>query len=38
MAFIAPWNQHVHPYVHPYNWTSKPVAKIMAKCELKITG
>jgi transposase len=34
LAFIAQWNQHAHPF----NWTSKSVAKIMAKCELKIAA
>ena len=28
-AFIAEWNQNAHPF----NWTSKSVAKIMAYCE-----
>ena len=30
-AFIAEWNTHAHPF----NWTTKSVAKVMAKCELK---
>ncbi len=29
-AFIAQWNA----IAHPFNWTSKSVAKVMAKCEL----
>lgn len=29
-AFIAEWNQ----VAHPFNWSTKSVAKIMAKCEL----
>ena len=29
-AFIAEWNAHAHPF----NWTSKSVAKVMAKCEV----
>ena len=28
--FIEQWNEHTHPF----NWTSKSVAKVMAKCEL----
>lgn len=27
-AFIAQWNEHAHPF----NWTTKSVAKVMAKC------
>jgi len=34
MAFIAHWNQ----YAHPFNWTSRSVAKVMAKCELKLAA
>ena len=30
-AFIREWNQ----VAHPFNWTTKSVAKIMAKCEPK---
>jgi transposase len=29
MAFISQWNETAHPF----NWTSKSVAKIMAKCQ-----
>ena len=29
-AFIAEWNQ----VAHPFNWTTKSVAKVMAKCKL----
>jgi transposase len=29
-AFIREWNQ----VAHPFNWSSKSVAKVMAKCEL----
>jgi len=29
-AFIAQWNA----IAHPFNWSSKSVAKVMAKCEL----
>ena len=32
-AFIAEWNA----YAHPFNWTTKSVAKIMAKCDPKPT-
>ena len=28
-AFVAEWNQHAHPF----NWSSKSVAKVMAQCE-----
>jgi len=28
-AFVAEWNEHAHPF----NWTSKSAAKVMAKCE-----
>ena len=30
-AFIAEWNTEAHPF----NWTTKSVAKVMAKCESK---
>jgi len=30
-AFIAEWNQHAHPF----NWSSKSAAKVMAWCERK---
>lgn len=30
MAFVAEWNERCHPF----NWTTKSVAKVMAKCEL----
>jgi hypothetical protein len=29
-AFIAEWNQ----VAHPFQWTTKSVAKVMAKCKL----
>lgn len=29
-AFVSEWNEHAHPF----NWTKKSVAKIMAKCEV----
>jgi hypothetical protein len=28
-AFVAEWNEHAHPF----NWSSKSVAKVMAACE-----
>jgi hypothetical protein len=29
MAFVAEW----HAYAHPFQWSTKSVAKVMAKCE-----
>jgi hypothetical protein len=29
MAFVAEWNDHAHPF----QWSTKSVAKVMAKCE-----
>jgi hypothetical protein len=29
MTFVAEWNLHAHPF----NWSTKSVAKVMAKCE-----
>jgi transposase len=29
-AFIAQWNEHAHPF----KWTTKSVAKVMAKCDV----
>jgi len=29
MAFVAEWNAHAHPF----RWSTKSVAKVMAKCE-----
>jgi transposase len=29
MAFVAEWNTHAHPF----RWSTKSVAKVMAKCE-----
>ena len=29
LAFVAEWNEHAHPY----QWSTKSVAKVMAKCE-----
>jgi transposase len=31
MAFISEWND----IAHPFNWTSKSVAKVMAKCQIE---
>jgi transposase len=31
MAFIREWNE----IAHPFNWTSKSVAKVMAKCQVE---
>jgi transposase len=33
MAFIGEWNE----IAHPFNWTSKSVAKVMAKCQVEET-
>ncbi len=33
MAFISEWNE----IAHPFNWTSKSVAKVMAKCQIEDT-
>ena len=29
MAFVAEWNAHPHPF----QWSTKSVAKVMAKCD-----
>ena len=29
MAFVAEWNEHAHPF----QWSTKSVAKVMAKCD-----
>jgi transposase len=34
MAFIGEWNE----IAHPFNWTSKSVAKVMAKCQIEDTN
>jgi transposase len=31
MAFLSEWNEAAHPF----NWTSKSVAKVMAKCQIE---
>jgi hypothetical protein len=28
LAFVAEWNEHAHPF----QWSTKSVAKVMAKC------
>jgi transposase len=33
MAFVAEWNNHAHPF----RWSTKSVAKVMAKCEHPVT-
>lgn len=32
MAFVALWNKRAHPF----NWSTKSVAKVMAKCEITL--
>jgi transposase len=32
MAFVAYWNTHAHPF----NWSTKSVAKVMAKCQVTL--
>jgi transposase len=34
MAFIEQWNDHAHPF----NWSGKSVAKVMAKCDLAVAA
>jgi transposase len=33
-AFVREWNEHAHPF----NWSTKSVAKVMAKCRLSIAA
>jgi transposase len=33
-AFVAEWNEHAHPF----NWSTKSAAKVMAKCEVAIAA
>lgn len=33
-AFVAEWNTHAHPF----NWSTKSAAKVMAKCELALAA
>jgi hypothetical protein len=32
MALVAEWNTHAHPF----NWSTKSAAKVMAKCDPQI--
>ena len=32
MALVAEWNEHAHPF----QWSTKSVAKVMAKCEITL--
>ena len=32
MAFVGQWNTHAHPF----NWSTKSVAKVMAKCQMPL--
>lgn len=34
MAFISEWNEHAHPF----NWSTKSVARVMAKCQLHVAA
>ena len=34
MTFVAEWNTQAHPF----NWSTKSVAKVMAKCEAQPTS
>jgi len=34
MAFVAHWNQ----YAHPFNWSAKSAAKVMAKCQINLAA
>jgi len=34
MAFVAEWND----YAHPFNWSTKSAAKVMAKCEGRLAA
>ena len=34
MAFVAQWNHHAHPF----NWSTKSVAKVMAQCEGRLAA
>jgi len=34
MAYVAHWNQHAHPF----NWTAKSAAEVMAKCRLDLAA
>ena len=34
MAFVAEWNEHAHPF----NWSTKSAAKVMAKCQVPLAA
>jgi transposase len=34
MAFVSHWNEHAHPF----NWSTKSVAKVMAKCQMPLAA
>jgi transposase len=34
LAFVSYWNEHAHPF----NWSTKSVAKVMAKCQLAVAA
>lgn len=34
LAFVSHWNE----YAHPFNWSTKSVAKVMAKCQLALAA
>ena len=34
LAFVAYWNEHAHPF----NWTTKSAAKVMAKCQFSLAA
>jgi transposase len=34
LAFVTYWNEHAHPF----NWTTKSAAKVMAKCQLSLAA
>ena len=34
MAYVAHWNEHAHPF----NWSTKSAAKVMAKCQLNLAA
>jgi len=34
LAFVSHWNEHAHPF----NWSTKSAAKVMAKCQLAIAA
>jgi transposase len=34
LAFVSQWNEHAHPF----NWSTKSAAKVMAKCQLSLAA